>query len=517
MRFTRSRNEDGVALITVLMMLGLISAMLVATTALVVKDQRARFQDHNRTDTFYVAHAGLEKITNDLGRVFAVNYAPSAADLANVMSTPPVLGGMQFKIPGGAAGSGYRITKLADLPPQTIQTGPYAGLQGIVTPYVVDVTAQSPARSEVSLRREVNTIAIPVFQFGIFSETDLSFFPGPRFNFGGRVHTNGHLFLAKGNSDDLILADRVTAYKDVIRHTLANGEPTASNYNGEVRILTTDNGCDVDTNNDTTCRPIAMSEGSLTSLNAPNSSWSTVSLSGDPEDGYAGFIKNGANGALRGTGAQRLVLPITSGNTPAVELIRRPVPNEDTANNNLYIQRYYSPGEYSHPALGFDDGPRQPGRAKRRAPTRKRSSRSAAPPRRGPAIHTRPGPDRRSWGAISRSRCRTRPERLDGRHRRNPQPRILGPQHRQSYPVRAAAGSIVRLQRVKDGPNTGDCALRTNYWSNTLYDAREGAPTATTSTRPAPASISAASCTTSSWTSPTFATGSRSSAPPVRS
>jgi type II secretory pathway component PulK len=74
MRFTRSRNDHGVALITVLMLLALISAMLVATTTLVVKDQRSRFQDQNRTDTFYVAHAGLEKITNDLGRAFAINW-----------------------------------------------------------------------------------------------------------------------------------------------------------------------------------------------------------------------------------------------------------------------------------------------------------------------------------------------------------------------------------------------------------------------------------------------------------
>jgi hypothetical protein len=50
----------------------------------------------------------------------------------------------------------------------------------------------------VRLERELNTVAIPVFQFGIFSETDLSFFAGPNFNFGGRVHTNGNLFLASG-------------------------------------------------------------------------------------------------------------------------------------------------------------------------------------------------------------------------------------------------------------------------------------------------------------------------------
>ena len=163
------------------------------------------------------------------------------------MSTPPALGGMKFEIPGGGARSGYR-SRRADLPRRRSRPGRSRGSRASITPYTINVTAQSPAGSEVSLRRTVNTIAIPVFQFGIFSETDLSFFPGPAFNFGGRVHTNGNLFLAKDNSDELILGDYVTAYKDVIRHKMANGEPTASNYDGKVRILTTDNGCDVDTN-----------------------------------------------------------------------------------------------------------------------------------------------------------------------------------------------------------------------------------------------------------------------------
>ena len=49
--------------------------------------------------------------------------------------------------------------------------------------------------SEVNLTRTLQTVAIPVFQFGYFSENDLSFFAGPNFNFGGRVHTNSNALL----------------------------------------------------------------------------------------------------------------------------------------------------------------------------------------------------------------------------------------------------------------------------------------------------------------------------------
>ena len=69
-------------------------------------------------------------------------------------------------------------------------------------------------------------MAIPVFQFGIFSDVDLSFFAGPNFDFGGRVHTNGNLFLAEGNGNTLTLRDKVTAVKEVVRQRLSNGVPS---------------------------------------------------------------------------------------------------------------------------------------------------------------------------------------------------------------------------------------------------------------------------------------------------
>ena len=65
------------------------------------------------------------------------------------------------------------------------------------------VTARSTGGSEVRLRREVQTVAVPVFQFGIFGEKSLSFHAGANFDFGGRVHTNTHLFLAQGSGDTL--------------------------------------------------------------------------------------------------------------------------------------------------------------------------------------------------------------------------------------------------------------------------------------------------------------------------
>ena len=62
----------------------------------------------------------------------------------------------------------------------------------------LQVTADSPSGDEARMIRNVEVAEIPVFQFGVFSQSDLSYFPGPNFDFAGRVQTNGNLFLAEG-------------------------------------------------------------------------------------------------------------------------------------------------------------------------------------------------------------------------------------------------------------------------------------------------------------------------------
>src|SRR6266851_3283388 len=98
---------------------------------------------------------------------------------------------------------------------------PPRGLSGLITPFTLTVVAGSTNHTEVKLVRQVQLVAVPIFEFGIFSETDLSFFAGPDFNFGGRVHTNGHLFLAEGDGATLTLTDRVTAVKEIVRQRLS--------------------------------------------------------------------------------------------------------------------------------------------------------------------------------------------------------------------------------------------------------------------------------------------------------
>lgn len=322
-------DETGAALITVLLLISLSLAMLGGFSTLVVTDQRLRSTDRDRTQAFYGAHGALEQLTADLWNLFVENAAPTGPEVRMLDDAAPSIEGVSFANPQG--GLGYSITFPVDgsdrplAENRTITSGPFQGFFGLITPFTLRVTGRiqksGDAPSEVELVRTVQTVSIPLFQFGIFSNQDLSFFAGPNFDFGGRVHTNGNLYAASGDVSTLSFWDRVTAVGELIRTNLSNGWDTSANYNGVVRGITAPNAF----------RPLARDEGSLigTLGSAENEpTWTSLSVGS-----YNGNIRNGR------TGARQLVLPFVSLGAAEIDLIRRARSGE---NAQISAQRYYS-------------------------------------------------------------------------------------------------------------------------------------------------------------------------------
>jgi Tfp pilus assembly protein PilX len=64
-----SRNrESGMALLSVLMIMMLLSALLVGFFAIIMADQQATGVTRDQTHAYAAAHAGLENLTANLGR-----------------------------------------------------------------------------------------------------------------------------------------------------------------------------------------------------------------------------------------------------------------------------------------------------------------------------------------------------------------------------------------------------------------------------------------------------------------
>ena len=233
MRPSVKSNESGMAIITALLVLMLASGLMAGMFAALIADQRSHATDRDQSMAYAAAHAGLEKLTSSLARCFDADFSPSAAQVGLIDNTPPTIPGFQFTVAGRR-----RRLRLPDplharprARPQHRQPAGHRGatsrpatangLQGLITPYTITVTARSSTgNSEVRLRRELQTVAVPVFQFGIFGEKTLGFHAGPNFDFGGRVHTNASLYLASGDGSTLTFRDKITAFTQVERDTL---------------------------------------------------------------------------------------------------------------------------------------------------------------------------------------------------------------------------------------------------------------------------------------------------------
>jgi hypothetical protein len=456
------KNESGIALLGTLLILVLLGALLSGFVLSVNSEQQMIGIDRGQTQSFYGALAGLEQLTASLDGLFARTYAPTGAQISALTLSPPTLPYMNFVSPGG--GSGYQILVPSNSVTRMLTSGPYAGLQGEILPYSMIVTAHSIGGPEAKIRRDLQVIEVPIFQFGIFSQTDLSFFAGPDFSFGGRVHTNGNLFLAEGDGKTLTLSSRVTAVGEVIRTNLSNGHAASSSYTGTVNIATTEQG--------TNMRPLASDEGSLkgtlgTDLNDPK--WSNLSL-----NTYHGNILNGR------TGAHTMTLPIVSAGATPIGLIQRPEINENANAPAIYQQRRFYKATMrivlSDSANEITSLPQVTGTA----PVRLTSAGLGA----GRYAAESPG-----WAADANFKSSAGTPLIDGFIKIEIQTDrevwqdvtaeilnlgISGPDLTGNC-ANPSPNAIIRLQRLKDSPTLPNCGgAATEFWPNTLYDAREG-------------------------------------------
>src|SRR5271156_2802859 len=107
----RIERQKGVALITALLVLILISAIVVGMSWMVMTDQRLGGNNQSREIAFYGAEAGMEKMTTDVANTFSVKGSLATADITAIISAPPnALPGIQYLNSAGA--STYQITPL---------------------------------------------------------------------------------------------------------------------------------------------------------------------------------------------------------------------------------------------------------------------------------------------------------------------------------------------------------------------------------------------------------------------
>jgi Tfp pilus assembly protein PilX len=344
MRRTRL-DSRGFTLIATLMLLLIMSGIAIGLLMMVNTEGKVGGQDTQNNLAFHAAEGGVEHMTSDLANMFQNIESPTASQIEALSSDAPASNStMSYPIytltpatnPNGSLATNWG----------QIASGTYQGLYAELLPVNLQVTATTSLAGvgtvgdEVNMSRTIEVALIPVFQFGVFSDSDLGFYSSPNLNFAGRVHTNGDLYLGVANGYTLTFHDKLTAWGNVIRQVLPNGlAANAFNDSGTVLIPQQSGGCDLPLQ--PACRAIQPTEGSVVGAggNPPASgptvgppSWQTISLGAAY---YNTFIEDGDYGnTVLGTGATNLTLPFVNGTTgtnagpQSFEIVRRPPPGE---------------------------------------------------------------------------------------------------------------------------------------------------------------------------------------------
>jgi Tfp pilus assembly protein PilX len=339
---SRSR---GFTLIASLLLLALLSAVAVGLIYMVNGSGRVGGSDLEANTAYYGAESGMEKLTSDLANLYQVKLAPTQADLdAMAAASPPSaaqINGMTYLESAKWSqtdAAGNPITRNT-----IIASGQNQGLTAEIVPITLQVSAIRPSGASVNMTRGVQVALVPVFQFGVFSDSDLSYFPGPLFRFAGRVHTNGNLFLA-ADSGPLYLGSKVTAVGEIIRDRLANNFRNGANYQGSVYVSNAAGGCDTAIAGGAR-GPNCLDFGADANNATNDASWSGgIPPAGTANLNWAGGTNistgtfNGMIGNANSTGVQPLQLPFVSGAaacpTPCtsaqqIQIIRRPLAGEN--------------------------------------------------------------------------------------------------------------------------------------------------------------------------------------------
>jgi hypothetical protein len=226
----------------------LLSGVAAGLLFMVTNESRMGGNDLEANRAYYGAESGMEKLTADLSALYSQFQVPTDAQIQNLVNFPPtsaMIPGMNY--PAGSITIKYPLDVNGKPASSwnTISAGSNQGLYAEIIPMTMSVIATRPGGASVNITRKVEVSLIPVFQFGVFCGYDCSYFPGPNFSFGGRVHTNQNLFLGAGG--DLVFNDQISAFQQVIMDRLENGNLTTNGYGGTVYVPKTWGGCALNT------------------------------------------------------------------------------------------------------------------------------------------------------------------------------------------------------------------------------------------------------------------------------
>lgn len=339
-------SQNGAALAIAIIIMAILA--VIAMTALAFSSSEARIagSDLQRSQTFYAASAGLEKMTSDFSDLFRIKMNPTAADLVLIEnSPPPALVAEGFSYNQNIEEDAERLAELRTIqglpsniyPRVNLPSGPYAGLYASIIPYKMSSKAlMDNTGAEVELERDFNNYLVPLFQFGIFSNDDIEVHPGPLMTFNGRVHGNKNIYALRNTK----FLSRLTMGGEFVRDAWRSGAPNVSSGNTNVWVEVSG----INVNSSLGNGSVKAGSGYVGGPNFPsagpgdrgyfpgspdgvaNTTWEIESVkpaSTGVSDRFGGKVLTNT------TGASELKMPLELAGNSSAEIIKRALPSDD--------------------------------------------------------------------------------------------------------------------------------------------------------------------------------------------
>ncbi len=229
------RSESGSAIVIALFVLALISVFVALAMSRSSAEAAATGNETAEARTFYAAQGSLEMMTRNFNKKFEINISPTSAEFDDVRNAP--VPGLSTSW-GGNFVFNQEVLQTSNNIPAVLSGGPFSGLYAKRDNWRLRTTATDNVGVQVQLSRNILNNLVPIFQFGVFYDDNLEFHPGPRFDFGGRVHSNGSLFLQAHTG--LYFSSKVTTANFIYTDVAKNGSPW-TNWSDKVFVRNASN------------------------------------------------------------------------------------------------------------------------------------------------------------------------------------------------------------------------------------------------------------------------------------
>jgi Tfp pilus assembly protein PilX len=222
-KIKKGRNQEGTATVIAVMIMSLLTGFVALAVSRTTNETLAMSNDISEARAFAAAQASLENMTLNTDAKFDAKLDIDSADQAEIIASVP------DNFPNYEFNQTIRKTRTGEIVDATGVT--FQGLKQVRDEWELQTTV-TDVRTNVQsvVRRRFFNNRIPIFQFGVFGDDDVDFSSAPRFDFGGRVHANGNIFMNSVNG--LYFASRITAQGEIITDTLPNGKVASTNTNG---------------------------------------------------------------------------------------------------------------------------------------------------------------------------------------------------------------------------------------------------------------------------------------------